>query len=71
MSDTYRFCVKAIAVEAAALTLCGWLAGLVYGSWKVVIASQCLFMACEWIGFRIEAYLHRRRSVEGARWSQE
>jgi hypothetical protein len=69
MDNAYTFCVKALAVEAAALVLAGWIAGMVFGTWTAVIAAQLLLYGCAWVGYRIEGHLHLRRSVAGLdRW---
>lgn len=61
MMGTYQFCVRAIFVEAAALIAAGFVAGMVFDSWQAIIGAQAAFLVCEWIGYRIEDWRHRRR----------
>jgi hypothetical protein len=65
MSDTYRFCVKALAVEAAIIIAAGLIAGFVYDDWRAIIGAQAVIAGSEWIGYRIEGWLHRRRVLTG------
>jgi hypothetical protein len=56
----YRLTVKALSFEAAALILVGFIAGLMFDSWRVVIAAQVAFVAFEFATYAIEAWRRRR-----------
>jgi hypothetical protein len=57
----YPLTVKALFAEAGALVVVGFLVGLVFDSWRAIIVAQGLFVACEYCGYLIEGWLHRRR----------
>jgi hypothetical protein len=52
----YRLTVKGLSFEAAALILVGFVAGLMFDSWRVVIATQVAFVA-----FELASYTWLRR----------
>jgi hypothetical protein len=54
----YRLAVKGLSFEAAALILVGFVAGLMFDSWRVVIATQVAFVASA--TYAIEAWRRRR-----------
>lgn len=60
----YKLTLTAIFVEATALVLVGFLVGLLYGSWKVVVVTQGAFVACEAIGYAIEG--RRRLTIKNS-----
>lgn len=60
----YKLTLTAIFVEATTLVLVGLLAGLLYGSWKVVVVTQGAFVACEVIGYAIEG--RRRLTIKNS-----
>jgi hypothetical protein len=57
--------VDVLFVEAAAFVIAGFIARLMYESWKVVIATQNASAACGVAGYAIEARLPRRRRRGG------
>jgi hypothetical protein len=56
----YRLTVKGLSFEAAALILVGFIAGLMFDSWRVVIAVQVAFVAFEFATYVVEAWRRRR-----------
>jgi hypothetical protein len=56
----YRLTVKGLALEAAVIILVGFIAGLTFDSWRVVIVAQVAFVAFEFAINAIEAWRRRR-----------
>jgi hypothetical protein len=56
----YRLTVKGLSLEAAVIILVGFIAGLMFDSWRIVIAVQVAFVALEFATYAIEAWRRRR-----------
>jgi hypothetical protein len=59
--SAYKLTITTLFVEAAALVICGFLVGLLYGDWRAAVVAQALLMAFEGTGYAIEGWLRRRR----------
>jgi hypothetical protein len=61
MMGTYQFCARAILLEAAALIVAGFVAGMVFDRWQAILGAQAAVLVSEVAGYAIESWLHRRR----------